>query len=226
VTHRQIYTMLCCFGRQKRKSWFQLETEKQSNMADNLSNPTLYFGYGSNLWKHQMQQRCPTSKYLGVARLNGYRWIINSRGYANVVEIEKEKQDHLESYKDEVWGLVYNLQERDEDRLDGNEGVPIAYTKEDLTVDYWPAHNGKPPNVKEKPKQVDMLVYINRKMTSPDKPKKEYIYRMNMGIKDAVKEGMPKGYVEKVMRKFIPDLEDKGVEVVARKQALEFEDER
>ena len=93
-------------------------------------------------------------------------------------------------------------------------------------VDYWPAHNGKTPRVREKPKQVGMLVYINRKMTAPDKPKKEYIYRMNMGIKDAVKEGMPKGYVDKVMRKFIPDLEDKGVKEVARKQALVFEDER
>jgi hypothetical protein len=47
---------------------------------------TLYFGYGSNLWLHQMQLRCPTSQYLGVARLPNYRWIINDRGYANVVE--------------------------------------------------------------------------------------------------------------------------------------------
>jgi hypothetical protein len=36
---------------------------------------TLYFGYGSNLWLHQMQLRCPTSQYLGVARLPNYRLI-------------------------------------------------------------------------------------------------------------------------------------------------------
>lgn len=105
--------------------------------------------------------------------------------------------------------------------------MPRAYTKEDLKVDFWPVQNdGKVPDTQRKAKQVDMLVYINRKMTVPDKPKKEYIYRMNMGIKDAVKEGMPKAYVDKVMRRFIPDLEDKSVAVMAEKQALVFEDER
>ena len=103
--------------------------------------------------------------------------------------------------------------------------MPIAYTKEDLKVDFWQTHDGKALSVDEKPKQREMLVYINRKATSPDKPKKEYIYRMNMGIKDAVEEGVPREYVEKVMRKFIPDQEDQDVAKVAWKQALAFEDE-
>jgi hypothetical protein len=30
---------------------------------------TLYFGYGSNLWKQQMDRRCPENKFLGTARL-------------------------------------------------------------------------------------------------------------------------------------------------------------
>ncbi|KAK4548253.1 hypothetical protein LTR36_010123 [Oleoguttula mirabilis] len=196
-------------------------------MADDLANTTLYFGYGSNLWKHQMHQRCPTSEYLGIARLNGYRWIINERGYANVVEIAHKSETSPLAYKDEVWGLVYSLEEADEDNLDMNEGVPIAYTKEYLEVAFWPSkHAGNAPDVDKKAKQLDMLVYINRKMTKPDKPKKEYIYRMNMGIKDAVKEGMPKAYVDKVIRPFIPDLEDDSVVKVAEKQALVFEDER
>ncbi|KAK3067620.1 hypothetical protein LTR53_015399 [Teratosphaeriaceae sp. CCFEE 6253] len=194
-------------------------------MSSDLSQATLYFGYGSNLWKHQMQQRCPTSKYLGIARLNGYRWIIYDRGYANIVEIEK-KDDNPKAYTDEVWGLVYSLQEDDEDRLDRNEGVPVAYTKEDLKVDFWQAGSDGHPDTKKKLKEVDMLVYINRKMTTPHKPKKEYIYRMNQGIKDAVKEGVPKKYVERVMRPFIPDEEDEEVAELARKQALVFEDER
>ncbi|KAL9584321.1 MAG: hypothetical protein Q9203_004702, partial [Teloschistes exilis] len=41
---------------------------------------TLYFAYGSNLWLHQMSLRCPSSVYVGVARLPNYRWIINARG--------------------------------------------------------------------------------------------------------------------------------------------------
>lgn len=218
--------MLCCLGHRKHTSWYEAQCENPTMSQDLSNHTTIYFGYGSNLWKKQMHKRCPTSKYLGIARLNGYRWIINKRGYADIVEIEKEKLDSPQAYKDEVWGLVYSLQEQDEDNLDMNEGVPIAYTKENLTVDYWHAQpNNKPPNMKEKPEEVDMLVYINRKMTRPDKPKEEYVYRMNMGIKDAVKEGMPQEYVDKVMREFISDKEDEAVEEVARKQALVFEDE-
>lgn len=198
-----------------------------ASAAESMSNTTLYFGYGSNLWQHQMEQRCPTSKYLGVARLNDYRWIINSRGYANVVEIQEEltMQDSAaasgKKYMNEVWGLVYSLEEADEKRLDRNEGVPVAYTKEVLEVDFWDKMSGK-----KRPEKSRQLVYINRNLTEPDEPMEEYVYRMNMGIKDALKEGVPKGYVDAVMRRFIPVVEDERVEVVARRQALEFEDER
>ena len=32
-----------------------------------------YFAYGSNMSYEQMKERCPDSKYVGVARLNGYK---------------------------------------------------------------------------------------------------------------------------------------------------------
>ena len=47
---------------------------------------TLYLAYGSNLSTTQMSQRCPESRLVGVAVLEGWRWIINERGYANIVE--------------------------------------------------------------------------------------------------------------------------------------------
>ena len=191
-------------------------------MATNDTNSTIYFGYGSNLWKQQMTLRCPKSEYLGIARLNRYQWIINERGYANVVEVTDPKN----TSSNEVWGLVYSLQPSDEENLDINEGVPEAYTKEDLSVDYWPAQKDGPPKVKDKPQQMDMLVYVDRKRMEPDVPKKEYIYRMNMGIKDAGGEGMPETYVQDVMRRFIPDEEDEKVAEFARQQAVLFEDER
>jgi len=94
--------------------------------VSNPTLPTLYFGYGSNLWLHQMSLRCPGSTYRGLARLPSHRWIINSRGYANVV--------FSNSTSDVVWGMVYALQPSDEKRLDRNERVPYAYTKEILSV--------------------------------------------------------------------------------------------
>jgi gamma-glutamylcyclotransferase len=223
-------------------------TSTPATAANSLSNPTMannsnstvYFGYGSNLWRHQMEKRCPHSEFQGVARLNDYRWLINERGYANVVQLPRHKGDSSlslhkqsdldpKSYEDEVWGLVYTLQPTDEERLDINEGVPFAYTKETLGCDFWPVDDDDdsgPANVTARPRKVDMLVYINRLQVEPSDPKEEYVYRMNMGIKDAIEEGIPKKYVEKVMRKFIPESTGAGdVEGLAWKQAVEFEDE-
>ncbi|KAM3420023.1 hypothetical protein BST61_g3334 [Cercospora zeina] len=216
---------------------------------------TIYFGYGSNLWLHQMRQRCPTSKYLGTARLKGYKWIIYDRGYANIVELSEEQQqqqeeeeeknafDDKDDYSKEVWGLVYSLEPEDEQRLDGNEGVADgSYSKEWIQCEFWTASSeravredtahtlsyaeeGK-PDTSKKPGKANMLVYINRKNAREGKSKEEYVYRMNAGIRDALKEGVPREYVEQVLRKWIPDVEDESVQEVARRQALEFEDER
>lgn len=200
-----------------------------------------------------MHIRCPTAQYLGVARLDGYKWLINDRGYANVVEIPSNETQvaqlgHIldeatasestkEDYSEVVYGLVYTLLPEDERRLDINEGVPTAYTKIQLQCTFWSA--GAPSAPDESHRTIDtshpptytrdMLVYIDKKRITPDEPRKEYIYRMNKGIADAVKMGVPEGYVEDVMRKFIPmekgEGDGKGVREFAEGQAKEFRDE-
>ncbi|KAH8644756.1 hypothetical protein IG631_02220 [Alternaria alternata] len=198
------------------------------------ASPTIYFGYGSNLWLHQMTTRCPTSTYLGVARLPNYQWIINDRGYANVVEVTDSNSTSMSPYDDVVFGLVYSLEAEDEKRLDKNEGVPVAYTKEMLECEFWPSDTEhKVDTSKDPEKKEDMLVYIDRNRVQPDKPREEYIYRMNQGITDAVKLGMPEDYVRDVMRKYIPAQEDddgkegerERMAEFARGQAAEFRDE-
>lgn len=198
------------------------------------ASPTIYFGYGSNLWLHQMTTRCPTSTYLGVARLPNYQWIMNDRGYANVVEVADSNSTSMSPYDDVVFGLVYSLEAEDEKRLDKNEGVPVAYTKEMLQCEFWPSDTEhKVDTSKDPEKKEDMLVYIDRNRVQPDKPREEYIYRMNQGITDAVKLGVPEDYVRDVMRKYIPAQEDddgkegerEKMAESARGQAAEFRDE-
>jgi len=203
-------------------------TATQQPMSADDQNATLYFGYGSNLWLQQMELRCPASHYVGVARLNGYRWMINERGYANVVEVPWARGMDSDIPTTNVsYGLVYILKADDERRLDSNEGVPVAYTKEWLSVDFWPSSgDGKAVNVTHRAEKRDMLVYINRHQIQDSTPKKEYIYRMNMGIKDAVAQGVPQAYVDESMRPFIPDQNDTTAREQAERQALLFEDER
>ncbi|KAH8677034.1 Butirosin biosynthesis, BtrG-like protein, partial [Ilyonectria robusta] len=186
------------------------------------SRPTkYYFAYGSNLHLRQMKRRCPGSKFIGCARLSHYRWQINERGYANVVEAEGHWVD----------GLVYEIDEEDEARLDINEGVSKnAYTKRYMTVllnrahsplyrrpTAWIVDKGGPAKVRllaqndgqkesEHPQhwEQNVLVYISLNYVVDSKPKDEYIKRINFGVNDAKALGVGDDYVSNCIRPFIP----------------------
>ncbi|KAF7440626.1 hypothetical protein PC9H_000972 [Pleurotus ostreatus] len=160
----------------------------QPNLQTGLARPdVLYFGYGSNMWLEQMERRCPQSTYVGIAILEGWRWMINERGYANVVP----------SAEDHVYGLVYKLSEEDEKSLDVYEGVPLDYIKKFMAV----KQSGSAPLLN---KEFNTLVYVDEIRLHDDLPRTEYIYRMNMAIRDALKEGVPPEYMDKYLRPFIP----------------------
>lgn len=59
-----------------------MESPEQTN--DSEEHP-MYFAYGSNLSPEQMKNRCPSSPPVGLAYLSGWTWLINQRGYANIV---------------------------------------------------------------------------------------------------------------------------------------------
>ena len=174
-----------------------------------------------------MRLRCPSSVYVGVGRLPGFRWIINARGYANIVSSGDLK--HV------VYGLIYELTPADEAALDRNEGVPFAYTKETMAIEYWESSRDpiagaseserKQADVAKPGKLTDMLVYIDRQRTHHDKAKKEYVHRMNMGIVDALAMGVPLIYVEECMRPFIPPSVSAKAEALANEQAMSFKEE-
>ena len=187
-----------------------------------MASTKLYFGYGSNLWRAQMATRCPDSPFRGIARLRSYRWLINERGYANVAKTA----DGEDPSGHGVWGLVYELAPRDEAQLDVNEGVPVAYEKRLLEVDFWPAR-GDPLSDSGAGTAVvvSMLVYVDFKRVVDSTPKREYVYRMNRGIGDALKAGVPRDYVDAVMRRFIPDGEDEEAREAALRQAGRFVDD-
>ena len=147
----------------------------------------LYFGYGSNLWLDQMARRCPESKFVGLGILRGWKWFINNRGYANIIP----------SSEDLVYGLVYKISPSDEASLDRYEHVPAHYIKETMGIEVQLGDDGGGS-------LTQGLVYIDEKRVEEGNPWEEYIHRMNMGLKDAAAKGLPKWYVEKYVRRFIP----------------------
>lgn len=139
----------------------------------------LYFAYGSNLWRQQMTTRCPGHIRICTGRLNGWRWIITTRGYASL----------LESDGDYVLGIVFELSDADVMKLDHFEGVADGnYRKEMICVDV----SGQ---------KLTCMVYIDA-VSEEGKPIEEYVVRINSGIRDA---GFPVEYVTRYLRPFIPE---------------------
>ena len=134
-----------------------------------------------------MARRCPENKFVGLGILRGWKWFINDRGYANVIR----------SPQDLVYGLVYEISPSDEAKLDQHEEVPQIYTKEMLVIDLQSGVSGEKS-------LVPSLVYVDGKRVEEGEPRKEYIHRMNMGISDAAERGLPRWYIDKYIRRFIP----------------------
>ncbi|KAL7947333.1 hypothetical protein V8C42DRAFT_317491 [Trichoderma barbatum] len=197
-------------------------------LTDENRSEILYFAYGSNLSTEQMRQRCPYSTAVGLGKISGWRWIINARGYANIVregedeDVNEEEEKHIESRgqrrtedaeddENQVYGMLYLLPVEDEDRLDQYEGVPWAYEKVHLEAS-WVSNTEKMKRdqygepAEEELTPVKVLAYVDRQRVMEGTPKEEYVGRMERGIEDAVVNwGMSEEYADRVMRRFWVD---------------------
>lgn len=168
-------------------------------LTDEDRHEVLYFAYGSNLSTAQMRQRCPYSTPIGLGYLPGWRWIINERGFANIVQLPVESAAEREN--EGIYGLLYLLPPGDEERLDGYEGVPWAYEKFQVDVRWTTDGSGRA--VGEEQSALRALVYMDRARTTEAAPREEYVGRMEAGIADAVENwGLDEGWADRVMRRF------------------------
>ena len=125
-----------------------------------------YFAYGSNMSYEQMKERCPDSKYVGIARLNGFKLdftkmsTIRGGGVADIVESED----------DCVYGVLYSITDDDLAKLDikeqGYTKQTVSCFKYDDILDYNPL----------KGTNMDALVYtvVNKSATTIP-PSMEYL---------------------------------------------------
>ena len=81
-----------------------------------------YFAYGSNMNLDQMARRCPDAEAVGAVRLDGYRL-----AFAGVATILPDPGSHVD-------GVLWEISDADEQRLDIYEGFPRLYGKETITV--------------------------------------------------------------------------------------------
>lgn len=212
-----------------------------SNAAPSLdSGPTtiLYFGYGSNLSTTQMAQRCPSSRPVGLAHLSGlpshtssgegdglegdqhhqegWRWMINERGYANVVPQTSAQPpatahgdgdghrwatwwrhgpqpSHAKGHQHQhqplgVFGLLYAMTLPDLAALDVYEGWPRVYDRRTMKVRVctWDDTTAAEDMDVSEGDTVSALVYVDLDAVTDARPRREYVGRMNRGIAEAM----------------------------------------
>jgi gamma-glutamylcyclotransferase (GGCT)/AIG2-like uncharacterized protein YtfP len=93
---------------------------------------TLLFAYGSNMAGSEMESWCPEHRFLGAARLDGFRREFRRRsirwggGAADIVPAPGES----------VWGALYELPDGALERLDAKEGEGFAYRRRGVEVDH------------------------------------------------------------------------------------------
>lgn len=136
-----------------------------------------YFAYGSNLSEEQMKKRCPDSKLIGKAVLKGYKLdftIFSSRWNGGAADIVQDANN-------EVWGLIYELNDEDIDKLDKCEGHPKFYRRITKKV------------INESKEEIEVQIYevVNKK--SFIKPSEEYF---SIIINAAKKFEFPEDYIE------------------------------
>lgn len=143
-----------------------------------------YFAYGSNLDAAQMALRCPDASCLGRAMLEGFRFVIMSRGYATIVPLQGAR----------VHGLLWTLTPADEARLDRYESVAQNhYRKEAVTV--RAGEGGLLP----------VFTYIARE-TDSGAPRNGYLERI---VRAAEVCGLPDAYIAE-LRTWFPAARGQG----------------
>lgn len=136
-----------------------------------------YFAYGSNLAPNVMARLCPEHRFLGVARLNGYRIAFTRRSVRTGTGVA----DIVAEPGSTVWGVLYEISDEDVAILDRKEGHGWAYMRELFTV-----------RLESGAEQQAVAYTVRNKESSPVRPSRAYL----SGLVNAAHEReLPASYI-------------------------------
>jgi hypothetical protein len=150
----------------------------------------LYFAYGSNLDSRQLLQRCPSARFVAVAKLPDHRLAFTrcakDRGCGTC--------DGLPEPGQEIWGVVFELSEAEFGRMDESEGYrpgrPLtenAYIREQRKV----LRDGK--------QESPILVWLYFANRQPGCPLPNAAYKQQL-VDGAKSWGLPEEYQARLKR--------------------------
>jgi gamma-glutamylcyclotransferase (GGCT)/AIG2-like uncharacterized protein YtfP len=135
---------------------------------------TLYFAYGANMDRPAMAKRCPKAKPLGIAMIDGYRFIIGAGGYASL----KRAPGNC------VHGVLWRLTPADLAALDIYESIDTGlYRRATLAVRF-----GR--------RTLSALLYLGRR-PGQGRPRRNYLQSVITAARDWK---LPPGYIARLER--------------------------
>lgn len=89
------------------------------------------FAYGSNMNISRLKKRVPSATKISNASLNGYSFVFNKKSTdgsvkGNIVETNNAN--------DKVWGVVFEIDEKEKEKLDDAEGLGKGYNETVMEV--------------------------------------------------------------------------------------------
>jgi gamma-glutamylcyclotransferase len=127
----------------------------------------LYFAYGSNMNCDQMRQRCPSARFFCIAKLKDHRLVFprtSNKRRCGVASISASKGC-------EVWGVVFQIDELEREKLDSYEGYnPGSEPKENsyLRTEIQVAPDG------DETRTLSVFTYVANPQPGEHKPSRDY----------------------------------------------------
>jgi gamma-glutamylcyclotransferase (GGCT)/AIG2-like uncharacterized protein YtfP len=143
-----------------------------------------YFAYGSMMHFDEVRQRCPSARFVAVAKLPDHALKFTRRSVRRGCGVA----DAVGEQGQEVWGVVYSIADAELDRLDEGEGFnpsrPLSadsYVREQRDV-YRDGHSDQP---------IHAWIYFANRQPTPPRPSPAY---KKLLVDGAKQWGLPPEY--------------------------------
>ena len=147
---------------------------------------SIIFMYGEYMNSNHLKFRCPDALCSGMAILDGFRFMINSRGVATIVP----------DGGSQVQGVLWRVTPFDEGDIDKTLGYNAEEPEKsrcDKLVLMTHTSVGMP---------VEAIVYVE-KDTTPGEPAQSYMQKV---ISGAAEHAVEKKYIDEVLRRYKPKI--------------------
>ena len=143
-----------------------------------------YFAYGSNMCTGRLRKRVPSCRKLFIAKLKGHDLRFHKRSKDGSGKADAYRTDNK---TDEVWGVVFDIDDREKDNLDRAEGLNNGYLEREVEV----LKNGNIPY------RVWMYYAENSAIDLSLKP---YCWYKRFVVEGARQHGLPEPHINNLER--------------------------